>query len=561
MMRNVQEISHANNTEEKVADSQLSNAEEEIAVSQENDSAQNVMMSQATDAAGKIVVSHVSSTEENVDASSSSATAGGQAKSYSHRMEDTDDKTSYTSTSHPPTDKRGSQEISTQVKNAIHHKKDRKDTLLYQKTRDYIAPSGKVHNAYKQRLSNHHIEPTPQHKFIPTPARDWSGSKEPYIQGYSAYFDERKVIFKNLNVVVVLGLIHEHAENLNITCQYPGVKKAHPVTPKKHFKSGNLFVTRTKLVIHDFIFWCPFRPLDTVPETVSIVLENAVLLTLPVVVPNKPKKKRDLLICVKAIYTPHEKNYEAIDPVRLVEWVEMNRVLGVEHFTVYIHSLTGDQIHDVLYYYWEKGIMDVNSMAPIDGDDYVQPRGLSVTDCLYSNMYSYHRMVNIDTDEIIIPKHFLTLPELITDLLHKAHHPEKVSDMSFKSKVFYLEGIQSRSIYNKTLMLPYGNTYIPDYKRPKDILSLDRCVKVNSHQCQASVPGSTRIKVLLKDGASYHFKRCATARVQNRPNNCKSAITHGMTDHHRMKVFEKSLLSNFEKVMASLTGNLKLGNN
>ena len=50
--------------------------------------------------------------------------------------------------------------------------------------------------------------------------------------------------------------------------------------------------------------------------------------------------------------------------------------------------------------------MDVISQGPIYGDHFIQPHALSVDDSLYRNMYTYHRIINKDTDEVIVATNY-----------------------------------------------------------------------------------------------------------------------------------------------------------
>lgn len=52
---------------------------------------------------------------------------------------------------------------------------------------------------------------------------------------------------------------------------------------------------------------------------------------MPVEVPTRPKTKKPLTVCVHVAY-------KHIEPVRLIEWLEFQRMLGVSLIGVYLMS-------------------------------------------------------------------------------------------------------------------------------------------------------------------------------------------------------------------------------
>ena len=80
--------------------------------------------------------------------------------------------------------------------------------------------------------------------------------------------------------------------------------------------------------VQEFIYACPIRTTDQWPTTLSImsrIQQNETRshsIAMPVEVASRPQVKRPLAVCVQAAYGH-------IDPVRLVEWLEFQRILGV----------------------------------------------------------------------------------------------------------------------------------------------------------------------------------------------------------------------------------------
>ena len=87
--------------------------------------------------------------------------------------------------------------------------------------------------------------------------------------------------------------------------------------------------------VRENIYACPLRTTDQWPTTLSImsrIQQNETRshsIAMPVEVASRPQVKRPLAVCVQAAYGH-------IDPVRLVEWLEFQRILGVSFVGVHL---------------------------------------------------------------------------------------------------------------------------------------------------------------------------------------------------------------------------------
>ena len=403
---------------------------------------------------------------------------------------------------------------------------------------------------YKKWTNPHSILPTQDRKLVPHRKMDWQGVYDPYIYAYSAYYDDRKLKKPNTEWVVVLGLMSVEAKQKNkylFRCcvYYSNFSSPHVAKPEMHIFAGLDFKTSENVTIRDFIFWCPLSTNGITPTKVSIMVKKKTLFTLPLTQPPLPDKVGKLLLCLKSIYIPYEENYKPLDIEMFIEWVEMNRILGVEHITVYLHSLAED-MHEVLYYYYKIGYFDFMSLGPIDRDNYIQPRAIGVNDCMYWNMYSYRYIINIDPDEIIVPKHFPTLTEFLDDFSIK-YKDRPVSVIMFKPKVFYMENYENKSL--KLRFIEHDR-----YKMIglfKMIVNVNGCLKVCSHRCKVHAHGFKEVIIPPDDGASYHFKTCETARINLKPSDCTEALDRSLKDN-RMISFTDQLQARVDLVLHAL---------
>ena len=82
--------------------------------------------------------------------------------------------------------------------------------------------------------------------------------------------------------------------------------------------------------------------------------------------PSQPEVKEKLGLCICALYKP-ELRLKELDPTLLVEWFEMQLIMGVTHFTMYIHSTTFQMLH-VLQHYIHRGLLTLRSIGPVNED-------------------------------------------------------------------------------------------------------------------------------------------------------------------------------------------------
>ena len=98
------------------------------------------------------------------------------------------------------------------------------------------------------------------------------------------------------------------------------------------------------------------------------------------------------------LYLNYSRGYE------LVEWIELNRILGAEKFNIYVESCAPN-VQDILRYYNEIGIVEVIQWPlPVERKDiHYFGQVVALQDCLYRNKEASEYIVNVDLDEFIIP--------------------------------------------------------------------------------------------------------------------------------------------------------------
>lgn len=101
--------------------------------------------------------------------------------------------------------------------------------------------------------------------------------------------------------------------------------------------------------------------------------------------------------------------------VQLLEFIELNRLLGASHFIFYNSSLSPNT-NCILNQYIKEGTISVHPWhLNIQSQVEIRTEGMfaALNDCLYRNMYSYPYVAFIDLDEIITPQFNKTLHDLL----------------------------------------------------------------------------------------------------------------------------------------------------
>ncbi|CAB4066797.1 unnamed protein product [Lepeophtheirus salmonis] len=126
----------------------------------------------------------------------------------------------------------------------------------------------------------------------------------------------------------------------------------------------------------------------------------------------------DIGVCVKPLHFHYSKTLE------LVEFIELNRILGVTKFTFYNDTISSE-VSCVLNHYKSEGSVNVYPWKlRMQSQKEIRTEGLfaALNDCLYRNMNYFKYLMLIDVDEFVIPRMNDTIPEMIEYLeKHKSH--------------------------------------------------------------------------------------------------------------------------------------------
>ena len=117
-------------------------------------------------------------------------------------------------------------------------------------------------------------------------------------------------------------------------------------------------------------------------------------------------------------------------------------------------------------------------------------RDIGLNDCLYRNMYAFHKMVDIDTDEIIAGKQSFKLWPMLQEVAANKKEPMQNMLFTFRNERYFTDDPRQQtentthpSLLTQTLV--YHMPPESPAKRPKPIVDLFRSP---SHGGQESEP-------------------------------------------------------------------------
>ncbi|XP_037931763.1 uncharacterized protein LOC119666553 [Teleopsis dalmanni] len=275
---------------------------------------------------------------------------------------------------------------------------------------------------------------------------------------FGAYYDNRTAV-PDYPVIRILGMVNQIEEKFPTSyCQLWYEKQKEPIIVPitKYLPIWHNYWGTNPNVLYPHLITCvlPRNKLSEVPQSVSIVAEECERATNHLKVIYEPpvgnRTKGGFAVCVKNLVFPF-----ADTSARLVEWMEMLRILGAQEVIVYSLAVHPNATK-VMDYYKETGFLKVYPHSYARGEpvfpnfqrfimqkDYlnmVLNEMFPYNDCFYRNLYKYDYLAGIDTDEVIMPLGNWTSWYDIVEYVQKYESPncETFADICFRNTYYPL---------------------------------------------------------------------------------------------------------------------------
>ncbi|XP_016839948.2 uncharacterized protein LOC100118938 [Nasonia vitripennis] len=274
----------------------------------------------------------------------------------------------------------------------------------------------------------------------------------------------------------------------------------------------------------------PRASAELVPEAVSIVARLRAAPTNRILVQNRPaarpKERQPLAICVKPLH------YQYNRVLQLVEFIELQRILGASHVTLYNDTL-GSEAGCALSYYEGKGLVQLLPWHHLDmvSQREIRTEGLfaALNDCLYRSMYAYEYLALLDLDEFIVPRREESIPELIGWLQRqqrqqpgpaagRASGKGAAGAYSFQNAFFYLQWPDDPYVRTSRRATEAGLITLrktrrraklhPHKQRSKYVCRPRDVLEAGNHFVWEFVPGHGTVNVPADAAILHHYRVC-----------------------------------------------------
>ena len=178
---------------------------------------------------------------------------------------------------------------------------------------------------------------------------------------------------------------------------------------------------------------------------------------------NKEYRKHKFTICVSPLH-------HNVSPNQLVEFIEINRLFGADHFVLYTMLTNTSALQPYLDYYIKNQLVSIYPWHIPEGINSLHYHGQVATlnDCLYKSMYVTKYTVMVDLDEIIVPTKHTDWTEII-DQQSLGMDTSSIGSYSFQCVFFKTEWPPDQTYLNNTLVTKYDIQTLLKTKRERKL--------------------------------------------------------------------------------------------
>lgn len=264
---------------------------------------------------------------------------------------------------------------------------------------------------------------------------------------------------------------------------------------------------------------CPLQSNLSAPRSISIVTRLAPNPTNRLVVnhaypgfrptPTPPPGK--IGVCVKPLHFFYNQS------LQMLEFIELNRLLGMEHITFYNDSI-GPNVDCILQHYISEGKVTVLPWKlDMASQREIRTEGLfaALNDCLYRSMYRFSHVALIDLDEIVMPRHNDTIQQFM-EWMGTRLNTKSTGSYSFQNAFFYLQWPDDVSLSEDAFesnLISLKKTrrrakLHPHKQRSKYICRPEYVIEAGNHFVWEFVPGHGTLNVPSDSAILNHYRVC-----------------------------------------------------
>lgn len=270
---------------------------------------------------------------------------------------------------------------------------------------------------------------------------------------------------------------------------------------------------------------------------------------LPVFYPQP--RKYDITVCHPALYGPYN------EPFRIIQSIELNRVLGAEHAFIYNYNVS-KEAENILKEYEKDGVLTILPWpVPAESNAWYYAQHTAINDCVYRNIRLSAYVAVVDLDEFIIPANTSSWTDMIRQINseyygYKGAKKLPLGSMAFSSCVF-----QTPTAPNvwKQIMKNFSFT-----EEEEDIITRYSLFPLlYFERSDPPFPFPVRSKSIVRPDlvhsvGIHHVHRHKDSAIQYIVSNKTAIVNHYSTTFrkHRGRIFDFNILRLKEKLFPPL---------
>ena len=375
---------------------------------------------------------------------------------------------------------------------------------------------------------------------------EWFSQTQPFhVHVYSAFLDSRHSAELQVAVIAVLD---RRLQRLWCHVWYSGRTQDNeaPVVLRGYAMpiGAGLTLTADGSELLEQVVACPVR-CEGRPPPVSVALAwglsvgDVTAFHVPVELAeenaSQGQRQGSLAVCVSA-------SYGDVDSRRVVEWLEMQQLLGAQLVVIYNHSLSPTVSHVISQYAGTGGLVELRQTRAFTADDVLLHMSPVINDCMYRFHARFRYVAVIDVDELIVPRHHDTLPALL-QALTTDNGGAPVALFAFRNAYFFLD-IPLQDLDDDVPLSQRLSTFLVHRRRltasppaysVKSVVSSAACLAMHNHYCWTYSAGlsdwTLRLDVAPRDALLHHYKPCHLDTYLKQPGHCRSAMAATVVDN------------------------------
>ena len=358
-----------------------------------------------------------------------------------------------------------------------------------------------------------------------------SGKNSIYL--YSSFYDNR-ITGDGKPMIRLFGMAYKVLEGRTLHCKLWYANSPKPeiqlLSMEKYWKGWFQLGGKS---VRDYAFSCPMRNATSRPQFVSVVVDpkDKPTTLLPVQELKHVRIKRKLLLCT-IIYEKH-------DPRRLIEWLELYKIYGVNKVNVYHYDLN-DGAEKIFRHYSRDGFVEMRSLPAVFEPMVFNGKPLHLAvmkrtafnDCMYRNMYKFKHILFNDPDEIIVPRKHPNYNTLIENAQSEFSEVQFISSFQIQNAFYYFDLRNNET--EKLLTLRYFSRLSPNKDMVKSFVDPMSCVAMNDMKCMIKTAKHAKYgfdaSVKTDVAMVHHYKKCDMDIAVRKKGLCEEAMSEYYVD-------------------------------